>query len=229
MVLGRTQDYGHFCGGDHAVFRTLGSFAPLEEDSVPDISISDFSDFVLRTGTAKITKVAEIFGRGEYNPAHDFWKPLRDNICEFHEGKVSSISFGASGAHEKKQVRYEEAIKGYKKFLVANKPAWFKPHRAEWEFEDLAVRVNPEVGFEIDGVKYLVKLYFKRETLSKSRVQVILGLMRSVQKSKSFKIGILDVVRAKLHIEGKVTPQIEALLKGEALSFLTIWESLVEG
>ncbi len=125
---------------------------------MPEISIIDFTDFVLRSGQPKITKVTEIFKRGAYLPSHDFWKPLRDHVCEFHEGVSDRLSFGLTGAHEKKRARYEEAIKGYEKYLTANSPAWFKPHHAEWRFEDLVVRVNPEVGFALDDKLLLVDL-----------------------------------------------------------------------
>lgn len=197
---------------------------------MPNISITDFTEFALRTGPPKITKVAEIFNRPEYSPTHDFWKPLRDHICEFHEGLATSLTFGSTGAHDKKQVRYEEAIKGYKTFLKSNKPEWFKPHRAEWAFEDLIVRVNPEVGFVLSGSAYLVKLYFKQEPLTKGKVQVALSLMSAGQKNKKYKVALLDVVRSKLHVlQEPQKPQMDALLKGEAATFLAIWNSLVLG
>ncbi len=193
---------------------------------MPDISITDFTDFVLRTGPPKITKVAEIFNRGLYNPAHDFWKPLRDNISEFHEGESHDISFGSTGAHQRKQTRYEEAIKGYRKFLKQNAPEWFKPHRAQWEYEDLTIRINPEVGFILGSESLLVKLYFKQEPLTKSRVQVALSLMKTGQKSKKYRVAILDVVRSKLYKDSPTNLQMQALLEGEAATFLAIWNSL---
>jgi hypothetical protein len=196
--------------------------------TMPDISITDFSDFVLRTGPPKITKVAEIFNRGPYVPSHDFWKPLRDHICEFHEGGSNNLSFGSTGAHKKKETRYEEAIKGYKKFLKTKDLQYFKPHHAQWTFEDLLVRINPEVGFIIDGKSFLVKLHFKQEALTKYRVQVALSLMSAGQKNNKFSVAILDVVRSKLYRETVQTAQMDALLKGEAATFLGIWNSLSE-
>ena len=193
---------------------------------MPHISIIDFTDFVLRTGQPKITKVAEIFRRGGYLPSHDFWKPLRDHICEFHEGASSRLSFGLTGAHEKKRARYEDAIKGYEKYLKANSPGWLKPHHSEWRFEDLVVRVNPEVGFELEGKPLLVKLYFKQEVLTRHRVRVVLSLMSAAQKIKKHRVAMLDVVRSKLYIETAQNLQMEALLKGEAATFLGIWNSL---
>jgi hypothetical protein len=193
---------------------------------MPDISIIDFTDFVMRTGAPKITKVVEIFKRGDYVPSHDFWRPLRDHICEFHEGVASKLAFGLTGAHEKKRARYEEALRGYEKFLKAEGSEWFKPYRAEWRFEDLVVRINPEVGFALSGKPVLVKLYFKREALTKYRVQVVLSLMSAGQKSKKYQVAMLDVARSKLYIEAAQSPQMDALLKGEAATFLGIWNSL---
>ncbi|MGA8087082.1 MAG: hypothetical protein WCA10_07235 [Terracidiphilus sp.] len=193
---------------------------------MPEISITDFADFVLRTGPPKITKVAELFKRPKYEPAHDFWKPLRDGICEFHEGKLSQLTFASTGASEKKLHRYEEAIKGYKKFLKETNYVFFKPHHAQWSFEDLVVRINPEVGFYVDGKPVLVKLYFKQEPLSKSRIQVALSLMSEGQKNRQYQAAYLDVPRARLHREQSGSPQMSALLRGEAATFLAIWNSL---
>ena len=193
---------------------------------MPNISITDFTDFILRTGQPRITKVSEIISRGEYHPAQDFWKLLREQICDFHDGKAPDISFGNTGAAAKKQSRYEEAISGYKKFLKSTKPSWFKPHKAQWEFEDLVIRINPEVGFQTGGEDVLVKLYFKQEPITKARVQVALGIMNAAQKNKKYKVGILDVVRSKLYVSSAQTPQMDALLKGEAATFLAIWNSI---
>ena len=34
---------------------------------------------------------------------------------------------------------------------------------AHWQYEDLTVSVNPELGLEINGRRQLIKLYFKDE------------------------------------------------------------------
>ncbi|MGA2964262.1 MAG: hypothetical protein ABSD96_21590 [Candidatus Korobacteraceae bacterium] len=62
--------------------------------------------------------------------------------------------------------------------------------------------------------------------MTKHRVQVALSLMSAGQMSKKYRVAMLDVVRSKLHIEAAQNPQMEALLKGEAATFLAIWNSL---
>ncbi len=194
---------------------------------MPEISITDFTDFILRTGPPKISKVTEVFKRGEYDPAHDFWKLLRESICEFHEGKLSQLTFNATGASEKKRVRYEEGIKGYKKFLSAMKGnQWFDPAHSKWQYEDLVVRINPEDGFVIESKPVLVKLYFKQVPLTQAIIQVALCLMREAQANKQYRVAYLDVARSKLHLEKTANPQMSALLQGEAATFLAIWNSL---
>jgi len=53
---------------------------------MPAISLTTFVDFVIKSGTPRITyvrKTKQLYGQG-YSPARDFWKPLRDRIVEMH-------------------------------------------------------------------------------------------------------------------------------------------------
>lgn len=193
---------------------------------MPDISITDFTDFVLKVGGTKITKVTELKKRGEYDPRTDYWKLLRDSIRDFHEGKLEALSFGATGAHSRKETSYRDAIKGYKKFLNANPGAWFRPHPSEWHYEDLRVRVNPEVGLETAEKRLLLKLYFRKDKLTSSRVQVLLALMSEANKNPSLRVGIVDVLRSRVYLADAKMPAMQALLIGEATTFLSIWNSL---
>jgi hypothetical protein len=192
---------------------------------MPEISVTDFADFVLKVGVSRIQKVAEIHQRGAYDPAKDYWKLLRDCIQD-HHAKGTELSLINTRAHEKKHALYSAAIKGYKKFLKTNSSGYFKAHTALWTFEDLTIRVNPEVGFSIGGKQHLVKLYFKADTLSRARIQSVIGLMSAAYKSKNFIPAILDVRRSKLHTVQTLPKHLDALLKAEAIAFLTIWNSL---
>ncbi|MEZ4253047.1 MAG: hypothetical protein R3B99_32975 [Polyangiales bacterium] len=43
-----------------------------------DISLTDFVDFAMESGTPKVTKVAEMKDRPDYQPAFDFYKRRSD-------------------------------------------------------------------------------------------------------------------------------------------------------
>ena len=199
---------------------------------MPAISLTDFVDFVIKVGTPKLTKVTEIKQRPEYSPAFDFWKPLRNGIRDFHKGgganksDLDQILLGMTDP--KKLRRYPGAIRAYKRFLGRKQVTWFDPPADIWSHAGLNVRVNPELGLEIDGQRYVIKLYFKEEAPTKSRLQVILELMRlsldgSTASGDIF--SVLDVSNTKLtSATGNAT--VEPLLKGEAASFVQIWSSV---
>lgn len=48
-----------------------------------------------------------------------------------------------------------------------------------WIVSELDVRINPELGLEFDSKKYLIKLYFKNDKLSKEKITQVLTLMES--------------------------------------------------
>jgi hypothetical protein len=54
---------------------------------MPEISLTEFVDFVIKSGTPKLTAVRHIkaMHADEYHPMRDYWKTLRDGIVEMHE------------------------------------------------------------------------------------------------------------------------------------------------
>ena len=199
---------------------------------MPDISLTDFVDFVIKAGTPKLTKVTEIKHRPEYSPAFDFWKPLRTGIRDFHKGggaNKSDLEQILLGINDPKKLRrYPAAIRAYKKFLGRKQVTWFDPPTDVWSHAGLNVHVNPELGLEIDGQRHVIKLYFKEEAPTKSRLQVIMELMRlslSGATDSGDLFSILDVSNTKL-ASAAATSSVEPLLKGEAASFMQIWSSV---
>jgi hypothetical protein len=200
---------------------------------MPEISLTDFVDFVVKAGTPKLTKVRQVKERAEYEPASDFWKTLREAIIDFHRsGSRDKHLFDrvlSNLTDRKKRNRYPEAIKGYKKFLGRKQIQWFEPSKALWSNAGLDVRINPELGLAISGERNLTKLYFKDEKLEKRKVDVVLALMEDALRRKietSDKIAILDVSSNALFPSEGLRNNIVPLLIGEAASFVTIWDQL---
>lgn len=50
----------------------------------PDLSLTDFVDFVHKSGTARATHLRQIKERPDYEPAFDFYRPLRNKLAEVH-------------------------------------------------------------------------------------------------------------------------------------------------
>lgn len=198
-----------------------------------EISLTEFVDFTIKSGTPRLTKVKEIkrnHAEG-YHPATDFYKKLRDGIAAFHEEQRDKkfLDELARGIQDRnKRTTYPVLTKAYKKFLGRRVFGWFEPPRANWTYASLGVRVNPELGLTLGGEQYLVKLYFKEEALSKNRLAIINNLMLDAlgpQAGRS-RVGILDVRRSKLHEFDAPDPELNPLLEGEALAFCRMYEGV---
>lgn len=196
------------------------------------ISLTDFVDFVSKSGTPKQTKVAEVKSRNDYHPALDFWKPLRDGIVEHHRAGKSAKDLDKilSAVTDKRKLdRYRECLAGYKKFLGKKTVKWFEPERKTEKLSSLEIIVNPELGLTIDGTSYILKLYFKQEPISKLRMDLIQFFMQhSLGKSvrKGIQFAVVDVQRGKMFSQKPVSRNYLPLLTGEAASFAAIWETL---
>jgi len=127
-------------------------------------------------------------------------------------------------AHDKKTAHYSEIVKGYRQFLKGQQIASFDPPAGKWSHRDLTVTVNPELGLKLGGADHLVKLYFKSPAVSRRRVEVVLHLMEgSLAHSSNNQIGLLDARRGKLWSPKALSPDLHALLAGEAAGFLEMW------
>jgi len=197
-----------------------------------NISLTDFIDYVSKVGSSKYTIVNRIFSREEYNPAFDFWKPLREGIIDYHKlgtdkSELDNILLGLTD--KKKFNRYPALIESYKSFLGRKKIEWFEPPSRDWKTNDLRIKLNPELGLNINGQLYVIKLYFKSDKLSQMKADLILLLMNTKLKKGNFRdatFSVLDVERKKLFDRTKLKQEHIPLLEGEALSFMSIWNSL---
>jgi hypothetical protein len=89
--------------------------------------------------------------------------------------------------------------------------------------------VNPEVGLVVGGHPTVIKFNFKKEELTKPRVQASIGVMVAELGSRAdpgTQFGVLDVKAGRLLLpDGRSTPSdTQLLIRGEARSFVEIWE-----
>jgi hypothetical protein len=196
---------------------------------MPRISLTTFVDFTTSVGSTRLTKVRRAkaeYGQ-DYAPQKDFYKALREAIEESFDQGWSAAGLKKKLAQvqdPKKQKNYEVCRRGLTRW-AGNKAFIFHPkQRASWKSGDLTVKVNPELDLSINGVRHRIKLYFKGEALSKSRIDVILHLLGSGTVKAT--PGVLDVRRSKLYIPTVDRPGLDALLKAEAAAFNSLWQSI---
>ena len=199
---------------------------------MPTLSLTDFVDIAGKTGTTKATKIAEVKHRPKYNPAFDFYKALREGIAEAHQNNQPKGSLDQLLSHltdSKKQANYPAAIAGYKKWWGKKQVVWFTPPRAEYLQSGISVTINPELGLEINGQRFIIKLYFKPEPVPKLRMDIVLELMGTAlgaQCKKNETLALLDVRQSKLFTLGPVNKTILAMVNAELAYVASIWPSL---
>jgi hypothetical protein len=191
------------------------------------IPMTYFLDFVSKAGTPKLTVVKK-FKKDIYDPQTDFWKKLREGIVKYHEeghAQKNWLDGIANGITDPKKLGlYPTNISAYKTFLGKKSLTWFNPPRAIWTFSQISVLVNPELGLELNGVRHLIKLYFKAEKLSSNKIQLIQLLMQqAVGNNKGFTFSVLDVPRNNLFSESSPDLTLLPLLEGEATNFELIF------
>ncbi|MBC8279484.1 MAG: hypothetical protein H8E48_01740 [Chloroflexi bacterium] len=198
-----------------------------------DVSLTDFVDFLSRTGSAKVSKVKEIKSRGKYNPTHDFWRILREGIVDHgRNSKSSKLDMNelmSKVVSASKIDLFPSRIEGYNKFRNKKNVKWFEPPNSIWKNAGVSIRVNPELGFIIDGKLNVIKLYFKKEPLSKTKVDLTRSLMfdsLQIKDSQDVSFGVLDVQQGRLFKTPQSDSALLPLLKGEANSLEAIWNDI---
>jgi len=200
---------------------------------MPEISLTEFVDFVIKSGTQRITEVKRLKAQHAkgYHPSRDYWRKLRDGIVDMHQQgrpKRTLDALVAEITDGNKAKNYPVVTAAYKKWLGRKEVAWFQPARARWEYQDLAVRVNPELGLDINGAPHLIKLYFKDPKLTTDRIAVIRHMMCDALATETgpATLALLDVRHSKLHCFEAPEPTIAPLLEGEALAFCRMYEGV---
>lgn len=200
----------------------------------PSIGLTQFTDFTFKGVTGKTSMVRQIKYQEDYHPAFDYWKSLRDRLRKFHENEYGNDYLIAliNEVPIAKQKNYQEAIKAYLKFIKNKEIEWFEPGKSNWYSEYLTVRSTPELGLKIDGIPYLIKLYFKgkNEKIDKNKCKSSLTLLSHSVFSKEHveetMPAILNVQKGKLITDDTSTKDHLIALTSEAAQFRVIWDSI---
>jgi hypothetical protein len=195
---------------------------------VPEISLTDFVDIVSKSGTPKATKVAQVKARPDYEPAFDFYKALREAIVDIHKDgnqRASLTAFMQTVADPKKRKNYPPVIAGYRRWWGKKDLEWFAPRRTVYSQYGVDVIINPELGLAIDGARHMIKLYFKDDTLSLRRVDIITRLMQHTLHAMSQPgdvMSVLDVRNARL-FPFRATGASMAMIDAELAYIAALW------
>lgn len=208
------------------------------DDRKITVSLTSFTEYLLKAGLPKITAVRKIRDQYEsgYNQGFDYYKLFRDSVRKMYasEEPITSLNDILNQRMvESKRKNYEILVGGMRKFhnrfFREGDFQFFEPVKFLWTFGDVEVRVNPELGFRIGNEELLVKLYHKKDPLKKSQLDLILHLLQLSASPKSLAdttIVLLDVRQAKTFLANEFNGDLTNLLEAEALAFSRLWSSI---
>jgi len=199
---------------------------------MPKLSLTDFVDVVLKSGTPKATKIVQVKERPDYHPALDYYKKLRDRVIETHsEGKDKAFLSNLIPEidDQKKIQNYVDIVGAYKKWWGRKQLEWFDPPNKHFSHNGIDVMVNPELGLRINGEPHLIKLYFKPDPLRKNRTEIITHLMAkclSDEVEVGTKMSILDIRSANLISPTVPIASLDAMLMAELAYIAALWPAI---
>jgi len=174
------------------------------------------------------------FLSAEYDVRADFYKRIREGIVgTLRERSPLELLDDLVDAqeHPPKREHFPAVVTGFHYFHeqhCAKGYTWFEPPQAVWTRGEVSVKVNPELGFEVGGTPYLVKLYMKEEKLLGNRAQVVNQMMRETcgeRAPSGCVMAVLDLRRGKV-ASPKPKPDVAVQLDGEAAYWAVVARSL---
>ena len=190
---------------------------------MPSVPLTSFVDFSVASGTSRLTAVTR--ANREYDPRYDYYKPLRERtIKQFTSGwDAREFRRSLQSVQDPRKLSNYEDCRGALTRWASGKTINSRArHRATWSAANLDVKVNPDLDLEVDGQRYVMKLYFKADETSGARQAVILHLLGEVAP-RNADAAILDARRGRLLTAGEADPNLGALLASDAAAFVTLW------
>lgn len=199
------------------------------------ISLTEFMNFVNKSGSAKSTVVstAKRKREEEYKHFEDYWNPLKSKLKSVHKknGTPEDLKELINLISLEKKENYKKSIEGYCSFWKKRKFSWFNPPKKTWIDGDVRIELNPELGLQINDRLYVIKLHTSaNDKIDKRHSDLILNLMEKELRSKVLGdeviFALLDVKTGKFFENKTKDISLIPLLKGEVKSFEIIWKNL---
>jgi hypothetical protein len=194
-----------------------------------EISLNTFTRFVAASSRARIGVVREALRREglEYDPAQDYWRPLRRTIVAAHRfGSGAAAIRSFLPTDDRKADNYAVGKARYLEWLGDREVRWLGASARNWVSGELTVRVKPDLVMALDGMPHVVQLWCRKDSLGKRQADPILCLLSETHGLPGGTVGILDVQRGRFLGADCRSQGLEPLLAGEAASFAAMWHRL---
>ncbi|GLT18794.1 hypothetical protein GCM10007938_25750 [Vibrio zhanjiangensis] len=163
---------------------------------MPTLGVAEFSRIVVTTGKPKQSRVRNISTRKEYNPAHDYYGPLRNSIKHLFTGgrHISHLYTICNRQSGTKKIKYESIVNLFKDWQSGKAITAFTPPRELYDFSQTSITCNPELHVNLNGQARLVKLHFNStDKMTQERANIICTVMKEAINDDGFEHSVLDL------------------------------------
>jgi hypothetical protein len=152
---------------------------------MPDIIVFErFADFIEKKPNSKKKYVSKVMNQGQYQPQEDYYLQLRQKLKSVfrNHSSIEELNGLLKKINPRKFNNYETLIDQIQNFMQGKTYAWLNPPRYKIDYSGLELTVNPEIGLSMNGNNYFIKMYFKQETMSKTKAQIMQRIMQDAFK-----------------------------------------------
>lgn len=196
-----------------------------------EIGYDSFADYILKKEKYRKNFVKSIKKRGAYDPRTDFYLQFRRSLkkacknCNLNllDEMLSKLT------NSNKKSGYPILVAKIKEFLISKNYAWAEPVKKIIQYDDLLLRVNPELGLELGDTTYFIKLYLKKPKITVEKINILKKIMQEAysETEGNIQVGILDVRSGNLYsIPINQTMKLSYDLTKEASSWSKAWNEL---
>ncbi len=169
---------------------------------MPLIFVKEFSAIATESGTKKLNLIKKQKNRKPYHPSTDYYKKFREKIISIlkHKGQIIELKQLAEKMPNDKKGNYLSLAKSFISWSKGKNIQWHEPIRKSYLSNTTEIVCNPELNLNIDGVDYVIKLFFSvNERMTQDRANYICFTMQSAFDDNSQKYAVLDVQTKKMY------------------------------
>ncbi len=175
-----------------------------------EFNFTKIVDFINSTGTNKLKVVRQAIEvlTTDYNKVKDYYKEIREHIIQYFRNPEEKLAIPNKWSSEVvKENLFIDLAQTIKKRFRPKKIKWIDDVcRETINIEGVDINLNPEVFIDYEGVKYIIKLYFKEDPLNIRSAELLILMLKKAygEKFPNYVLGIYDVRKNRLFSSDKL-------------------------
>lgn len=187
------------------------------------VGLNNFLRFMSADGASKVNQVLQALQ--EYRESKDFYREFRDPaILAIAAHDTTNLEAKVAAIERRKSSHYAQCLAGLHHWISkTDYKVIGYPKSESWNAGEIRIAVNPEILIDVNGKRYIVKLYMAQDSLSQTARKALSWLIKHTHGSSAAP-AILEVRKGKLSPTPRPTRKIAQWIKAEVAAFVALWK-----